>query len=120
MTLCVLVVYAEFIMEDGMEAHIFEAGNLLHIAEIVAITLAQRHDGTLGPKHFLPEVGEGTCGGGGIDLDYIGPLRSRRVLCEQSGHLHREDHDGDQEKIDSVLGPHQFSLVSSGGKGRAA
>src|SRR5713101_6985456 len=90
MTLCVLVVYADFIVEDGVEAHIFEAGNLLHIAEIVAVTLAQRHDGALGTEHFLPEVGERMGGGGGIDHDDI------RVRINLGMWCRRGNQGGDQ------------------------
>ncbi len=63
MTLGVFVVDSNLIMKNGMEAHVLEAGNLLHIAEIVAITLAQSDDGALGAEHVLPEVGERMRGG---------------------------------------------------------
>ena len=81
MALGILVVDSNFIVEDGVEAHVLEAGNLLYIAEIVAIALAQRHDGALGAKHVLPEMGERMGGGGGVD-DYLPMiLQGVRYLC---------------------------------------
>src|ERR1035437_8046864 len=95
MSLGVLVVDSDFIMKDGVEAHVFEAGNLLYIAEIVAIALAQRHDAALGAEQVLPEMGERTGGGGGVDdhgFRILWALRSRYIR------RHRQAEDKGQEK----------------------
>jgi hypothetical protein len=117
MSLGVFVVDSDFIVEDGVEADVLEAGNLLYISEIVAVALAQSHDGALGAEHLLPEVGEGVSGGGGVDLNHIGARCSRGGLCKQARHPHRED-DGEPKKSDSVRGVHINSV--SGGERRGA
>src|SRR5260370_33197988 len=55
----VFVVEAGFIVEDGMEAVVFKAGDALGFTQVVAVALAKAKDGAPRPKHFSPEVGEG-------------------------------------------------------------
>ncbi len=81
MPLGVLVINSDFIMEDGMEAHVLETGDLFYVAEIVAITLAQSQDGAAGAEHLLPEMGKRMSRGGGIDDHYA---RIRRVARDLS------------------------------------
>ena len=42
MALGIFVIDSDFVVKDGVEAHVFESGNLLDLAEIVAIAIAQR------------------------------------------------------------------------------
>src|SRR2546426_10056060 len=55
----VFAVKPYFVMENGVETDVFEAGDALHFAEIAAITLAQRDDGPFGTEHALPKMWKG-------------------------------------------------------------
>lgn len=55
----VFVVNAYFIVEDGVEADVFDVRGGFHFAQVVAIALAQGEDGAAGAEHLFPEVREG-------------------------------------------------------------
>src|SRR5450755_3065010 len=98
MTLSVFVVDSDFIVEDGMEAHILEVSNLLHIAKIVAITLPQAQDGAPGTEHLLPEVRERMAGGGGVDDDNPEVLRTIPHLSRSLRPYQRHRKSGEKDK----------------------
>ena len=54
----VFVVDADFVMQDGVKAHILEICYLLYRAQVVAIALAQRENGAPRTEHLFPEVWE--------------------------------------------------------------
>src|SRR6266478_603634 len=78
----VLIVQANLVMEDGMEADVFKAGDAFGFAEVVAVAFAQRQDSAAGAKHFFPEVREWMRGGPGIHFD---SLRWGSRLCANRG-----------------------------------
>ena len=58
----VFVVEADFVVKDGVEADVFEIGGLLYLAQVAAVTVAERQDGAAGAEHLLPEMREGMGG----------------------------------------------------------
>ena len=74
----VLVIHANFILEDGMEANIFEAGDLLDVAQVAAVALAQAQNGAAGTEHLLPEMRERMSGSLAINNDDVIALGLRR------------------------------------------
>src|SRR5271170_7667058 len=52
----VFVVDTNFIVQDGVEAHIAEIRDRLHRVQILEITVPERQDGTAGPKHLFPKM----------------------------------------------------------------
>ena len=79
MAMLVLVIDADFVMENGMEAHIFEACDLLYLVEIAAVILSQSYDGVLGTKHLLM-TGDGEKPDGGLATHRLEPW-SRVVIA---------------------------------------
>ena len=84
----IFVVDADFVVQDGVEADVFEIGGLLHFAQVAAIAFAQTQDRPAGAEHLFPEMGEGMSGGSGIDFDGFGGLRGR---SEADRKQNRED-----------------------------
>src|SRR5262245_51002399 len=64
-----LVVDADFVVEDGVEAYIFEAGGRFDVAKIAPIVLSQRENGATGSKHPFPEMREGPVATSQLYLD---------------------------------------------------
>ncbi len=77
--LCVLAVDAILIVEDGVEADVAKAGDLLYLAQIVAVAFAQRKNGAAGAEHLLPVVwkGRGRC----VNVDDDRHVRLARGPC---------------------------------------
>ncbi len=63
----IFVVDAHFVVENRMEAHVFEIRGGLHRIQILAIAVAQRQNRAAGAKHFFPEMWEGRSWPVGID-----------------------------------------------------
>src|SRR6202140_3556004 len=63
----VLVVNADLVMENGVEADVLETGDALGFAQIVAIAVAKRKNGAAGAKNFFPEMREGMGSCFGVD-----------------------------------------------------
>src|SRR6266849_184573 len=59
LTVFVLVVEAGLVVEDGVKADVFEAGDAAGFAKVVAVAFTKRDDAAFGAEHFLPKVGEG-------------------------------------------------------------
>src|SRR5712664_4768930 len=53
----VFVVNADFVMEDGVEAHVFESGDALRLAQIVEIAFAKGEDVATGCENMFPQTG---------------------------------------------------------------
>src|SRR5581483_4522294 len=68
-TLSILVVNADFIVQDSVKAHVFEPCDPLHIAKVLPVAIAQAQGGTTGAEHRLPEMGEQVSLGRGINRD---------------------------------------------------
>ncbi len=89
----ILVVDADFVMKDGVKAHVIEVGDLLYGAEIVAIAFAQRENGAAGAEGTFPEVRKGRGRRLGIDDDGFlgekggeGECESERYCEEAEAH----------------------------------
>ena len=52
----VLVIHADFVVKDGVEPDVLEAGRLLDLAQIAPVALAERQDRASRSEHPLPEV----------------------------------------------------------------
>ena len=74
----VLVVQADFVVENRVETNVIEIGDGLHLAQIVTVTFAQREYGAARAEHLLPEMREGMRGSLRVNLDYLGRLRILR------------------------------------------
>ena len=57
--LLILVVGCGFAVKDGMKADVADIGDLFHLPQVVAVTLAKRNHRSAGAKHLLPEMGKG-------------------------------------------------------------
>ena len=79
----VLVIDSDFIMQDGVKAHVFEICYLLHGAKVVVVAIAQGEDGAAGAKHLFPEVRKGGCWRAGINLNLL--------LCTGGGGAQKHD-----------------------------
>src|ERR1700683_2565351 len=66
LTVLVLAVHANFIMEDAMEANIAEIGGLPNLAKIFSVIVAKGENRAAGAEHLLPEVRERRHGRAGI------------------------------------------------------
>ena len=51
----ILVVYADLVVQNGMESHVLEIRDLLHRAQVIAIALAQAQNRASGTKHLFPQ-----------------------------------------------------------------
>src|SRR5271170_5499661 len=111
MSLRVLIVHPDFIMEDGMEAYVLEAGNLLDLAKIATIAIAQRENGASGAEHFLPEVGEGASGCCGVDLDHSRILGARWRLRLQGRTSRHEGYEESRKTGNSAGSAHHAISV---------
>ena len=67
----VLVIDPDFVMQDGMKAHVLKISDLLDRAKIVAVAIAQRQDGASGAEHLLPEMREGCSRRACINLNLL-------------------------------------------------
>ena len=65
----VFAVDADLVIEDGVEAHIAEVGDLLYLAQIVAVAFAHAEHRAAGAEHLLPEVRKGFGRRAGVDRD---------------------------------------------------
>ncbi len=64
----IFVVQANFVVEDGVEADVFEAGGLLYLAQVAAVIVAKRQHSAAGAEHLFPEVREGVSRSSEVDL----------------------------------------------------
>jgi hypothetical protein len=69
----VLVVDAEFIVENGVEADVAEIGDLFHFVKVVAVGFAKGKDGAAGAEGLFPEMGKGS--GFSVEIDDEGLRR---------------------------------------------
>ncbi len=67
----ILVIDPDFVMQDGMKAHVLKIRYLLYRAQVVAIAIAQGQDRAAGAKHLLPEMGEGCSRRRGVNLNLL-------------------------------------------------
>ena len=65
----ILIVEPGFVVENSVEADVLEAGRLLHLAQVLAIGVAQAQNRASRPEHLLPEVWKWMARRGGIDFD---------------------------------------------------
>jgi hypothetical protein len=93
----VFVVDSELIVQDGVEANVFEVGDLFYGFEVVEIALTKHESAAAGAEHLLPEVGKGSGGGVGIDLDVF--LRARWESPRVNKEQEREVQDGTSEAV---------------------
>ena len=68
----VFVVNAYFVVEDCVEADVFEICGGFYFAQVIAIALAEGEDRAAGAEHLFPEVGEGLTRGAWVWLDCLG------------------------------------------------
>src|SRR5712692_9922981 len=76
LAIVVLIVQANFVMEDGVETNVFECGDAFRFAEVVAVAFAESDDAALRTKHSFPEMRERMGRSRSINLD---------GLCGRSG-----------------------------------
>ena len=77
----VFVVHSDFIVKDGVESDVFEAGRLLDVAKITPIALAERQDRATRSKHPLPKCGNGRPRRLRIDYDGFGANGNAAGRC---------------------------------------
>src|SRR5215831_10054760 len=70
-SLLVLVVYSNLIVQNVVESQVTETGNFFHFPQITAITLAQRKNGPPRTKRLFPEVWEWPARGMTVDGDFL-------------------------------------------------
>ncbi len=89
-------------MEDGVESNVFETGNALGFAQIIAVALAQAQDGPPGSKHFFPKVWERMRRSCGVNLDgFRNCLRMSSRLRVESLGTQRSEGATDQKQRDT-------------------
>src|SRR3984957_8635771 len=64
------VTAGDFVMEDGVEANVFEIGCGLYLAQVASIAVAQTENGAARSEHLFPEMRKWM--GGTIDVDLYG------------------------------------------------
>src|SRR5579872_3592343 len=94
-SLLVFVVDTDLIVKNGVEADVFEIGDLPYVVKIVAIAFAQGEDGASGAEHFLPEMRKRVGRGRGVDDD---DLRRRRGAASLSGEFGLQGRCAESEK----------------------
>src|SRR5579863_993482 len=67
--LLVLAIHAHFIMKDGVKTYVLKICDLLHVAQISPITLAQAENGSSRTEYLFPKMGERTRWGIGVNDD---------------------------------------------------
>src|SRR5262249_12096589 len=84
--LLILVIEPDFVMEDGMKAHVLEICYLLDRPQVVSVAFAERQDGATGAEHLLPEMREGCGLRRGVNLDLLlGPGLRDDAEMQQCG-----------------------------------
>src|SRR3984957_11208212 len=99
LTAGVFVIHADFVMEDGVEANVFEIGGSLHLAQVAPIAVAQTENGTPRSEHLFPEMWKWM--GGTVDVNLYGLPRGcalrmddRRMQRNEDNRQHQMDSKG--------------------------
>src|SRR5579872_42920 len=77
----ILIVQSDFVVKNRVEADVLESRSLLDRAEIAAVTVAQRQDGSPRPEHLLPVMRKGVAGSLKIDFNFF----FRRLRANKCG-----------------------------------
>src|ERR1700678_426078 len=87
----VLIVQAHLVMENCMEANVFEICDRLHVAQIASIAIAQAQDRAPRSEHLLPKMRKGMRRA--VDI-YFDGFWGGRILGSGNGGMQQcEDHD---------------------------
>src|SRR6185437_16432446 len=78
LAVAILVVNANIVVQNRVEADVLKLGGFLHLAEVGVIVLAQTQHGAPGAEHLLPEVREWMRRRAWIERDGLVRRRRRR------------------------------------------